>query len=233
MNNRVSNGVFGKIVRTFGFLLLLVSSVLILTDIILTNAATISFLSFASPYAQMVEDIVTSLGFQVAEYIFLALVVGLLFLIWAIRKGLILRVLITVLLLFVYVEAIYNTNPLFIGFTPTAPLFISSSLGLISTYLDQAITASPYIVPGASLLLVLFLWMLFANKKPKRFSVTMVRVGSIFLVLAVIVAAIPQIVSLSFAAADWYIMVTVLLYAATYLFYSVGSAFGVLGFARS
>lgn len=232
MKNRVSNGVFGKIVRTLGFILLLASSVIIVSELVLANTSY-SIIAFAEPYAQMVSDIISQLGFPVYEYAFLGLIVGLLFLVWALRKGLILRLLISVLLVFVYAQAIANSTSLFAGAVLTAPAFINDSLGYVASYIDQALNASVYVQPGAVLALVFLLWALFANKKPKRFSVTLLRAGSIFLLLAVIAAGVPAFASISFFASATYLMITLILYLIAYIFFIAGSVFGVLGFGRS
>ena len=232
MKNRVSNGVFGKIVRTLGFILVLISSVLILSEIVLANTSN-SILAYAEPYAQLVQDAIAPIGFNFGEYALFAFVVGLLFLVWALRKGLILRLLITVLLVFVFVEAIANQNGLFTGIVLVAPSFVNSAVSLVETYLDQAVSASPYIIPGASLVLVLFLWTLFANKKPKRASVSVVRLASLFLLLAIIVAALPLVASASVFTQSWYVTVQLVLYVLSYALFILGSAFGILGFLRS
>lgn len=232
MNNRVSNGIFGKIIRTLGFILLLASSVLIASELVLANSSY-SLVANLEPYANMVGDITSQVGFAVESYALLGLIVGLLLLTWALRKGIILRLLITVLLVFVFADAADNANGLFAGTLLAVPSFVTSGVDLVSSYLDQLINVSPYVVPGASLLLVLFLWGLFANKKPKRFSVTLVRAGLIFMLFAVIVAALPSFASATLFTADWYMIAGVALYLVTYAFFIVGSAFGIIGFLRS
>jgi hypothetical protein len=232
MNNRVSNGIFGKIIRTLGFVLLLVSSALIASQIVLANTSY-SLIANLESYANMVEDATAQLGFAVDTYALLGLIVGLLLLTWSLRKGIILRLLITVSLVFVLAEAVDNANGLFAGAVLTAPVFLSDAVGYVSSYLDQLIAVSAYVVPGASLLAVLFLWGLFANKKPKRLSVNLVRVGMIFLLFAVIVAALPSMATATLFTASWYLIMGVVLYLLSYVFFILGSALGIIGFLRS
>lgn len=230
MNNRVSNGIVGKTFRTLGFILLLASSVLILSELVLNTSNSVS--AFAEPYAQMVDDFVSNLGFAVVEYALLGLILGFLFIIWAIRKGIVLRLLITALLVFVLAEAVANNSALFTGIALVQVSFLESAVSSVESYLNDLIAYSDYVVPGANLALAFFLWVLFANKKPKRLSVNLLRVGAIFLLLAVIAAGLPAMVSINFATASWYLIVEFVLYALAYVFFILGGVFGILGFSR-
>ncbi len=232
MNNRVSNGVFGKIVRTLGFILLLAASVLILSQLVIATSDDSIFASLKS-YAQMVPDNIPSSTAVIWNFAYLGLVVGLLFLVWSLRKGIILRLLISILLVFVFGESIANGTILFTGVALDNASFLNSAISSVSSYIDQVVSASPYVVPGASVLLALFLWFLFANKKPKRMSVQVVRAGSIFLLLAVLVAALPAIVSSGVFTAVWFITIETALYVLAYVLFIIGSVLGILGFARS
>ena len=232
MKNRISNGVFGKIIRTLGYVLLLVSSVLILSELVLANTSY-SLIAFLEPYANIVVNLVNQLGVSVVQYAFIGLVVGLLFLVWALRKGIILRLLISLLLIFVLAESVFHSNILFTGVLLTVPAFLDTAVTSVGSFIDQIISASSYVAPGAVLILVLFLWALFANKKPKRLSVNLVRTATVFLLFAVILAALPSIFTVSLFTASWYIIVTLVFYILTYALYILGGVFGVIGFGRS
>src|SRR5690554_4045265 len=107
MNKRVYNSTFGKIVRTLGFLLVLVSSLYIATFLVIQNS-TLPLVGNILPFAEMIDDMIDSLPAFIGDYVGLLLIVGLLMITWAIRRGIILRVLITVLLLFGYFESAIN-----------------------------------------------------------------------------------------------------------------------------
>lgn len=231
MKNRVSNGVFGKTLRTLGFIILLVSSVLLFSQLILTTSNSVS--DFLEPYAELVDDFASSLGFAVLEYAILGFLVGLLLIIWVIRKGFILRVLITVSALFVLVDIIVNQSALFTGLYVMPASFLESAAGSIETLFNDLVAVSKYIVPGVVLLLTLCLYILFANKKPRRLSIRALRVSMFFLILALIVRGLPLFVTFSFSTSSWYLMIDFILYSLFYGFVIVGSAIGITGFFRS
>lgn len=231
MNKRVYNSTAGKIFRTLGFLLVLVSSVYISTYLVIQNN-TLPFVSSILPFAESIEAIIDSLPAFIAEYVGLALVVGLLLLTWAIRKGIVLRVLITVVLLFGYLEsAIINSSSL-VPLNLVNPSWMVSVLDLVEPFYDQVVALSEYVVPGVMIAAPMFLWALFANKKPGRFSVFMMRLGTITLFLAVLSLVLGQLFLTTLALENWYITVQTALYMVTYLLFVVGGAFGLIGFSR-
>lgn len=231
MNKRVYNSTVGKIFRTLGFLLVLVSSVYISTYLVIQNN-TLPFVSSILPFAETIEGVIDSLPAFIAEYIGLFLVVGLLLLTWAIRKGIVLRVLITVVLLFGYLEsAIINSSSL-VPLTLGNPSWMVSVLDLVEPFYDQIIALSEYVVPGVMIAAPMFLWALFANKKPGRFSVLMMRLGSITLFLAILSLVLGDLFLTTLAVENWYVTVQTALYMVTYLLFVVAGVFGLIGFSR-
>jgi hypothetical protein len=231
MNKRVYNSTFGKIVRTFGFLLVLVSSLYISTYLIIQND-TLPFVSNLLPFAQQLEGIIDTLPAMIADYVGLALVVGLIMLTWAIRKGIILRVLITVVLLFGYLESAINSSSSLAPITLSNPSWMATVLNLVDSFYTQIIGLSEYVIPGVMVAAPMFLWALFANKKPGRFSVLMMRLGTIALFLAILSLVLGDLFLTTLALENWYMTVQVALYMVTYLLFVVGGAFGVIGFSR-
>jgi len=229
MNKRVYNKALGKIVRTFGFLLILVSSTFLSAKLIL-GYQDLPLIGNVLPYANMINDFVAPYPI-VDEYALLGLVVGLIMLLWAIRRGIILRVLLTVVLLFVLIEGtISATSPLF-PITLASPGWVATVLGLVSPVIDMLNDISPFIIPGTAVGVPFLLWVLFAYKKPGRFSIFMLRLGSIALFLAVAMFAAKQFVG-SLNDIEIFNTINIALYLITYLLFVVGSVFGVLGFAR-
>lgn len=231
MNKRVYNSTFGKIVRTLGFLLVLVSSLYISTYLIIQND-TLPFVSSLLPFAQQLEGIINTLPAFIADYVGLLLIVGLILLTWAIRKGIILRVLITVVLLFGYLESAINNSSSLAPITLANPSWMSTVLNLVDSFYTQIIGLSEFVIPGVMVAAPMFLWALFANKKPGRFSVLMMRLGSIALFLAIVSLVLGDLFLTSLAAENWYLTVQTALYMVTYLVFVVGGLFGVIGFSR-
>jgi len=230
MNKRVYNKALGKIFRTLGFLLILAASGYFATNLILENL-TLPFIDNLEPFATIADGYLDSVP-QVAEYAGLALVVGFIFILWAIRRGIILRVLLTVVLLVGFIESSINgTSPL-VPITLAAPTWLAGVLAAVEPYVNQLTAISPYIVPGIAVGAPFLLWVLFAYKKPGRFSLLLLRLGSITLFLAVAMLAVKTLFVTSLADVEIYGTINTALYILTYVSFLVGSVFGVLGFSR-
>lgn len=230
VNKRVYNKTFGKIVRTLGFLLILVSSVFIGTVLVLEND-TLPFIDNLTPFAQMADGILANIPL-IADYAGLGLVVGLILLLWAIRKGFILRVLLTVVLLFGFIESSISGTSQLVPVTLASPSWLSGVLSMIEPFVEQITAMSPYVIPGVGVAVPFFLWILFAYKKPGRFSLFMLRLGSIALFLAVAMYAVANLFVASLLTVDIYSTIEIMLYIITYLLFVVGGAFGTVGVTR-
>ncbi len=228
MDKRVYNKTFGKIIRTLGFIFVLFASTFLSAKMILSYQ-DLPLINFLTGYAEVMDNAVTPYPF-IDEYAVLILILGLIMLLWVIRKGIVLRVLLTVVLLFVYIEGtISMTSPL-VPIALNAPSWIASILDLVSPVIDMLTNISPYIVPGGAVAVPFLLWVLFSSKKPKRFSLVILSAGSTLLFLAVATYAAKQFVS-SLNDVEIFSTINVALYLLSYLAYMVGSAFGVLGFS--
>jgi hypothetical protein len=230
MNKRVYNKAFGKIVRTLGFLLILVSSVFLAVQLILTYQ-TLPFIDSLVPFADMVNDVVAPYAF-LSEYAVLALIVGQIFILWAIRRGLILRVLLTVTLVFLFVENSFAGESVLVPIAVDSPSWLGNVLGFIEGPFDQLVALSEYIIPGVTVAVPFLLWVLYAYKKPGRFSLFMLRLGSITLFLAIAMLIVQELFVPSLGDVEIYGTINTVLYILTYLLNALGGVFGTLGFAR-
>lgn len=230
MNKRVYNKTFGKIVRTLGFLLILASSVFLATKLILQNT-TLPFIDKLEPFATIADGYATSFP-MIAEYAGLALVFGLILILWAIRKGLILRILLTVVLLFGFIESSISGTSALVPITLASPSWLGGILDMIESLVDQITAMSPYVIPGVAVAAPFLLWILFAYKKPGRFSLMMLRLGSIALFLAILMLTVADLFVTSLQTVDIFNTIKIMLYIITYLLFTVGGLFGVIGAAR-
>lgn len=232
MKNKVYNNTFGKLIRTLGFLLVLASSVYLATNLILTFD-TLPFIDNLIPFANMGNDFIQSIPAVQAlleEYAGFALVVGFIFLLWTLRRGVFLRVLLTVLLLLLFIESsITGTSPLY-PIALQSPSWISSVLSIVETLINQLNQTSTFVVPGVAVGVPFLLWALFANKKPSRLSTFIYRIASTTLFLAVLMLVIKTFISTLDGLAI-YNTAQAMLYILSYLLYAIGAVFGVLGFA--
>jgi len=230
MNKRVYNKAFGKIVRTLGFILILISSVFLAVQLILTYQ-TLPFIATLLPYADMVNDMLAPYAF-VSEYAVLALIAGQIMILWAIRRGIILRVLLTVTLIFLFVENSLSGQSVLVPIAVDSPAWLGSALGFIEGPFQQLVALSAYIIPGVTVAVPFLLWVLYAYKKPGRFSIFMLRLGAITLFLAILMLIVQNLFVPSLQDVEIVGTITTVLYILTYLLNAVGGVFGTLGFAR-
>jgi len=228
VKNNVYNKTFGKLVRTLGFLLILASSLFIVTQLILENEE-LPLIGVLTPFATMIDQIIQSQPI-IGDYVGLALVLGFLLITWAITKSIVLKVLVTAVLLFFYIEGVLSgTSPIAPIILATPDWFMSLVISLESIVLQLSDT-SPYVVPGVALFAPIMLWSVF-NKKPARFSLFLCRIASTTMFLAILLgfagSFLPIISELGFAE-----VIRIALYILVYLAFVAGGAFGVLGFSR-
>jgi len=230
MNKRVYNKTFGKMVRTLGFLLILASSGYLATNLVLEYQA-LPFIDNLLPFANIADGILDQYPI-VAEYAGMALVVGFILILWAIRRGVILRVVLTLVLLVGFIESSINgTSPL-VPIALSAPSWLAGVLTSVEPYINQLTDISPYVVPGLALAVPFLLWVLFANKKPGRISILLFRLGSTVLFLAIAMLAAQTLFMTSLADLEIFGTINMAFYILTYIAFLIGSVFGVLGFAR-
>ncbi len=179
----------------------------------------------------MVNDVVAPYAF-LSEYAVLALIVGQIFILWAIRRGLILRVLLTVTLVFLFVENSFAGESVLVPIAVDSPAWLGNVLGFIEGPFDQLVALSEYIIPGVTVAVPFLLWVLYAYKKPGRFSLFMLRLGSITLFLAIAMLIVQELFVPSLGDVEIYGTINTVLYILTYLLNALGGVFGTLGFAR-
>ncbi|MFU8792758.1 MAG: hypothetical protein ACNA7K_01925 [Acholeplasmataceae bacterium] len=233
MNKRVYNKTFGKIVRTLGFLLILVSSLFLLSQVLIfTGYETLPVVAPLITYGQLIADNFQMLAFFNAGYAVIGLSLGIILLIWAIRQGILFRVILTVLLLLVVIITVLNGSALLVPLNIVFDQVIANGVQSISGVLTPLFNISPYIAPGIFIASALLFWAVLAYKKPKRFSLFLLRVGATTLFLAMLMMAVPTVLGLTLLSNELYLTGAIGLYVVTFVTFSVGSAFGVAGFLR-
>jgi hypothetical protein len=234
MNKRVYNKTFGKIVRTLGFLLILISSVFLAVQLILTYN-TLPFISTIEPYAIMVNDILASQGSIatiISEYALIGVIVGQIMILWAIRRGLILRVILTVTFVFLFVENSIAGESVLVPIMVDSPAWVAGVLDLVRQPFEQLVALSEYIIPGVTVAVPFLLWVVYAYKKPGRLSIFMLRLGALTLFLSILALIVTELFVPSLADIEIVGTIVTVLYILTYLLNALGGVFGVLGFAR-
>lgn len=229
MNKRVYNKTFGKIFRTCGFLLILVSSIYFGANLVIAYS-DLPLMNFLLPFANMIDGII---GFPfIVEYAFLMLIVGLIFVIWAIRRGFILRILLTFVLLVMTVYAMSQPIVYMTFLAIDMPAWWATVLGFANPLLDQFLALHGAVGPAVVLLVPALLWITFRNKKPRRLSIFLMRLGSIAMLVATLMVIVSEDFFTDLQSFAIYETIYLLAYIFTYLFYMVGSVFGILGAAK-
>jgi hypothetical protein len=236
LNKRVYNRAFGKIVRTLGFLLILVSSLLFATKIIISNL-DLPFRDMLLMGATPVNDFLAAnpdINAILSEYAMIGLVLGYLFLVFAIRKGFVVKLILTASFLVLLINAVFagSTYLLPQAYALQFPLWLTNVLSSLEPLYTSLVSVSEYIIPGVAAAIPFFLWVVYAYKKPGRLSLLLLRAGSILLFLAVLVVAVEQLFVPSLADLAIVGTVTLVFYTLNYVLAVVGSLLGVLGFFR-
>jgi hypothetical protein len=233
MKKRVYNKTFGKIVRTLGFLLLLIGSVYFFSKIVThTSYRTLALISALTPYGEMIEAQLAIVPFLSSGYALFAVAFGIILIVWAIRQGLIVRLVITGTLILGTLLTILNVTGLFVPVAVTIDASIYNIIAMGDVLLQPLLDISPYIAPGLFLASAFLFWVVLAYKKPKRFSLFLLRVGATLLFLAMAMTALPTILSATLFTQPLYLTGSIVLYTLSYTLFAVGSVFGVAGFLR-
>jgi hypothetical protein len=235
MKKRVENGPFGKLLRTIGFIAVLVGALYIATKLVLNPAhANIPFIKNLVEFAEMVDEQLVHVSFlNDTAYVFLALVGGFLLLLWVIRKGIILRVLLTALLVVGFILDAAAGQSFLAPIVVIRPEWLTELLANLENLINELKSLSDYIVPGISLATAFFLWVLFSYKKPKRISTFLLSGAATLLFLAILMNYVgSSFFSDLLEPGKIGETVMVVLYLAAYLVMIAGSVFGILGFGR-
>ncbi|MFP4178217.1 MAG: hypothetical protein ACLFTZ_05605 [Acholeplasmataceae bacterium] len=233
MNKRIENGPLGKLLRTLGFLAVLVGALYIATKLVLEHA-DISFIANAVEFAEMVDEQLVHVSFlNDTAYVFLALVVGFLLLLWVIRKGIILRVLLTALLVVGFILDAAAGQSFLAPIEVIRPEWLVEVLAALEDQINELRSLSDFLVPGISLATAFFLWVLFSYKRPRRISTFILSGAATLLFLAILMNYVGSTFFsdlLEPGTTGDTVMIT--LYLAAYLLIIAGSAFGIVGFIR-
>lgn len=233
MKRHVENKTFAKIIRTLGYVLLLASVSLSALALVYAENTELFMLETIRTLLNPVNDILAQVSFlNDGTYIVLAFGLGLTLLTFTLRRTHVSRVFYGLIVLALTVIVIYAEEITLLPIPFTNPEFLDTALKQFSFALDPILALSEFAIPLVSLLLVLIGWMVFATKKPKRFSTTCVRLGMISLFIAVLVLFMATAFEDGFISQNIYDSIQTYAYFIAYDLIAIGSLFGILGFMR-
>lgn len=233
MKRHVENKTFAKFIRTLGYVLLLASVSLSALALVYAESTELFMLETIRTLTNPVNDIIAKVSFlNDGTYIVLAFGLGLTLLTFTLRRTHVSRVFYGLIVLALTVVVIYAEKSTLLPITFTNPEFLDTALKQLSFALDPILAFSEFAIPLVSLLLVLIGWMVFATKKPKRFSTTCVRLGMISLFIAVLILFMATAFADGFIPQDTYALIQTYAYFIAFDLIAIGSLFGILGFMR-
>jgi hypothetical protein len=112
------------------------------------------------------------------------------------------------------------------------PTWLSGLQSTILPIYQSILAISEYVIGGVAIGVPIFLWYIFAKKKPNRFSIMLLRIGSTTLFLGSAMAIIANQFATGMLTNALYMQALISLLALSYLLFVVGSLFGFLGFSR-
>lgn len=233
MKNYVENQLLGKFFRTIGYALLFVSSSLISLALVFEPSADFIMIDRIRDTLQPVQDFVLSVDLiQDSFYYLFSFLIGMVLIFWTLVKSTFVKLVQTLVLVVLFALIFHTQDKTLIPISFSNPTWITDSLAMVDSYINQLLALSEdFVMPLAALLGTLVIWQVFATKKPKRLSTLTMRVGSVILFLAVLFF----FAGLAFEDfLDTSIVDNIRGYAYVLSFdlFVLGSAFGILGFMR-
>jgi hypothetical protein len=223
-----------KLLRTLSFVFLLSAFSLFFMHLVFETQVEFILMDLIRPLLQPIQDIITSIDeLSNTFYILSALVLGLLLFTWTVSKSVLINVFLTVTIVLSYLVML-SEETLYISYMELLrPEFLNVLFDLINPLLEELLSLHEFV--GLLIVFVTFilLTLLLVFRKPKRFSLTLVRVGVDLLLLALFVEFAKVVLIDSFIPANIYEYIKNYSFLIGYDFIALGSIFGILGFFRN
>jgi hypothetical protein len=223
-----------KLLRTLSFVLLLCVFSLFILNLVFESQVEFILMDLIRPFLQPFQDIIASIDvLSNTFYILSALGLGLLLFTCTVSKSVLINVFLTVTIFLSYLVML-SEETLYISYMELLrPEFLNVLFDFIQPLLEELLSLHEF----AGLLIVfitfILLTLLLVFRKPKRFSLTLVRVGVDLLLLALFVEFAKVVLIDSFIPANIYEYIKNYSFLIGYDFIALGSMFGILGFFRN
>jgi uncharacterized protein YggT (Ycf19 family) len=223
-----------KLLRTLSFVLLLSVFLLFIMQLVFETQVEFILMDLIRPLLEPIQDIIATIDvLSNTFYILSALVVGLLLFTWTVSKSVLINVFLTVTIVLSYLVML-SEETLYISYMELLrPEFLNVLFDLINPLLEELLSLHEFV--GLLIVFVTFilLTLLLVFRKPKRFSLTLVRVGVDLLLLALFIEFAKVVLIDSFIPANIYEYIKNYSFLIGYDFIALGSLFGILGFFRN
>ena len=232
--NKEHTSGFKKLLRTLSFLLLLVVFALFQMHLLFETQIEFILMDQLRPILQPAQDVIDSIDIlNDGFYILSALTLALVLFTWTISKSVILKVLLTISILLSFVISLVETS-LFISYINLAvPSILNDGLILIHPLIDQLLSLHDFVALLVIFITYVLLTILIAFRKPKRVSLSLVRIGVDIILLSLFVEFARVVLVDSFIPSNIYDYIKNYSLLIGYDFIAIGAIFGILGFYRN
>lgn len=232
--NKDQTSALTKLLRTLSFVLLAAVFSLFIFHLIFETQLEFILMDQLRPLLQPVQDMIASIDLlNDTFYILTTLILGLLLFTWTVTKSVLIKVLLTLSILLSYLVML-SEETLFIGYMDLVrPEFLNPVFDVINPLLEQLLTLHEFVGLLTVFVTFVLLTLLLAFRKPKRFSLVLVRIGVDILLLALFVEFAKVVLIDSFIPANIYEYIKNYSLLIGYDFIIFGSLFGILGFFRN
>lgn len=232
--NKDQTSALTKLLRTLSFILLVAVFSLFIFHLIFETQVEFILMDQLRPLLQPIQDTIASIDFlSDTFYILTTLILGLLLFTWTVTKSVLIKVLLTVSIFLSYLVML-SEEKLFIGYMDLVrPDFLNLVFDIINPLLEQLLTLHEFVGLLTVFITFVLLTLLLVFRKPKRFSLTLVRIGVDLVLLALFVEFAKVVLIDSFIPANIYEIIKNYSLLFGYDFIIFGSLFGILGFFRN
>ena len=232
--NKDQTSALTKLLRTLSFVLLAAVFSLFIFHLIFETQVEFILMDQLRPLLQPVQDTIASIDIlSDTFYILTTLLLGLLLFTWTVSKSVLIKVLLTISIVLSYLVML-SEETLFIGYMDLVrPEFLNPVFDIINPLLEQLLTLHEFVGLLTVFITFVLLTLLLAFRKPKLFSLTLVRIGVDILLLALFVEFAKVVLIDSFIPANIYEYIKNYSLLIGYDFIIFGSLFGILGFFRN
>ena len=236
--NKDQTSALTKLLRTLSFVLLAAVFSLFIFHLIFDTQAEFILMDQLRPLLQPVQDTIASIDLlNDTFYILTTLILGLVLFTWTVSKSVLIKVLLTASIFLSYLVML-SEEKLFMDLENlhmdlVRPDFLNPVFDIIKPLLEKLLMLHEFV--GLLIVFITFvlLTLLLAFRKPKRFSLTLVRIGFDLVLLALFVVFAKVVLINSFIPANIYEYIKNYSFLIGYDLIALGSILGILGFFRN
>lgn len=222
----VENGPIAKLFRTIGYLALLVVAIVGIGSMLIAFTLFVNVEFLFNVGSEIIKFQTTNLAF-LTDYIGLIFTGGILLLIWTQSKKLFLPIFTTVLILI----SVYFRDTFYAAIFGNGQIIPFLTLPQIDFVTDLLLEHN-FLYGGTLVLTTLFVYIILGIKKPKRVSSSTVSSSMLILVFYLVLQFLPALLENDWGSNDIYLAITFGVGTLAFIGVTLGSVFGILGFAR-